>query len=399
MVFARQRKTKTIWYARFQDQTGAWVSEKSGTDEQEAIRLQKRREREVLAGAYVPKSACASMTFEAWAKDWLSRRKNKDKAHDESHLRIRVIPVIGHIRFDDLRNSHCVQLSESILAACKSSATAANTWGTFLTCMRDARLRELTNLVPTLRKGAMSKKTKPITELYSTEDVAKLTGNFKPTTSMDMLSMLGFYTGMRRGEICGLRWSDWTRADEFGGLGSLLVTRQFDGIGPHATIKTEKPRIVPVHPLLASVLEAWAWQLGSSGIDDSPIVPNRPGEHYSGHVSYNHFESHCKARGVKHLGAHRMRHTAITAMRRGGASKTDVELVTHNAAGEMVDRYTHEWALPCRAVCCLDYSCRVVRRVATPEVPQLPANGRGTLPLGAQFAPRSPPNGRQRLTL
>ena len=58
---------------------------------------------------------------------------------------------------------------------------------------------------------------------------------------------VALYTGMRRGEIAGLRWED-VRFD----LGRIDVRRSYSG-----PTKTNKPRVVPLHRELAPILQAW----------------------------------------------------------------------------------------------------------------------------------------------
>ncbi|HWA76043.1 MAG TPA: hypothetical protein VG937_27080 [Polyangiaceae bacterium] len=64
----------------------------------------------------------------------------------------------------------------------------------------------------------------------------------------------------------------------------------------------------------------------------------------------------CVAVEVRFEGCHLTRHTMITWARRGGARADVPERVTHNAAGAIIDQYTHfDWEPLCEAVICLDY--------------------------------------------
>jgi hypothetical protein len=58
---------------------------------------------------------------------------------------------------------------------------------------------------------------------------------------------------------------------------------------------------------------------------------------------------------VNKVSLHSTRHTFITLARRGGARAEVIERITHNAAGSIVDQYTHwDWAPLCEAVLFLD---------------------------------------------
>jgi hypothetical protein len=164
---------------------------------------------------------------------------------------------------------------------------------------------------------------------------------------------LAFFTGMREGEVCGIRWRDWDPSST--PLGALTVQGQYD----RQPLKTDRPRIVPVHPALAWMLERWR----ATGFElihcrrprpDDPIVPNRAGETHSKSSAYKQWRRACEAVGVSNRSLHSTRHTFITTCRRGGARKDYLERVTHNAAGDIVDTYTRfEWDPLCEAVLCL----------------------------------------------
>jgi hypothetical protein len=54
---------------------------------------------------------------------------------------------------------------------------------------------------------------------------------------------------------------------------------------------------------------------------------------------------------------HDTRYTFISLARRDGARKDVLERITHNATGDVVDRYTtFDWAPLCEAVACLRLS-------------------------------------------
>jgi len=77
------------------------------------------------------------------------------------------------------------------------------------------------------------------------------------------------YTGLRRGELFGLRWAD-VRFD----LGTLEIKRSFDS----PTTKTGKSRTVPIHPELLPVLKAWQAQCPAT--PDALVFPIRTAKGY-----------------------------------------------------------------------------------------------------------------------
>ena len=71
---------------------------------------------------------------------------------------------------------------------------------------------------------------------------------------VSVAAYIALFTGMRRGEICALRWSDVS----FERL-EITVSRAFgmdNGSAYLKAPKTEKRRVIPIHPQLAFILEA-----------------------------------------------------------------------------------------------------------------------------------------------
>ena len=80
------------------------------------------------------------------------------------------------------------------------------------------------------------------------------------------------------------------------------------------------------------------------------------------------------ARG-RYRSLHFTRHTMITWARRGGARREVLEKITHNAAGSIIEQYTHwHWEPLCQAVLCLDYAGMAAARALRAAKPALEAS-------------------------
>jgi integrase len=236
-----------------------------------------------------------------------------------------------------------------------AAKTVANTYGAVRTMMRSARLAELVDSDPCdLPRGILPRKIGKSRAPYTGAEVVALTGPGVPPLHR-MFNALAFYTGMREGEICARRWSDYDSE-----AGALAVSSQYDD----QPLKTddehgEHPRIVPVHENLAAALEWWAADgfravFGRDPMPDDRIVPHPDGSTHTRGTAYYYWRQSCAAAGVANRSLHSTRHTFITLARRGGARKDVIERVTHNARGDIVDRYTHfDWSPLVAAVACL----------------------------------------------
>ncbi|MBF6214316.1 site-specific integrase [Nocardia puris] len=127
-------------------------------------------------------------------------------------------------------------------------------------------------------------------------------------------------TGLRRGEIAGLRWSDV----DFGN-GTLTVenTRiQVDGKVIEKTTKTEKSRrSLPLTPAITEVLErarakqaAERLELGESYGEGLYVVCDEAGEPVHPDKLSRGWHSVCQAAKVRHIRLHDARHTCGTLL-------------------------------------------------------------------------------------
>jgi integrase len=116
-----------------------------------------------------------------------------------------------------------------------------------------------------------------------------------------------------------------------------------------------------VHPELDRILREW-WETGFELVFcrrptlDDFIVPHETIGCHTKSSGYKAWRKSCVEAGVGNISLHSTRNTFITWTRRCGARKEVLERVTHNARGDIVDRYTAwDWRPLCEAVACLRY--------------------------------------------
>lgn len=394
MAFSRKKKNgKLNWYARFKDGNGVWQEELCRGGKRDAESLEKQRKREVESGEYRKGAPTSGITLAAYATEWLGKRRNKTRTDDEQRIRDYVLPALGKVRMRDLTAAACIEFVRSLVDRGTNPKTISNVWGALRTMLRDAGIEGVIGFSPVMPRGIIPARAPKITDVYSDTDVlALLSESSEP--GFDLFCAIAFYTGMRQGEICGLKWSDWEASAR--PLGSLMVRRQYSGEGDDASTKTGRMRIVPVHATLARIIDR-AYQSRLKSLFD-PIVPLRCGEHHTKSTSYKAFVRHCGQLGVASLGVHRTRHTAITAMRRGGVPAAEVERVTHNSSGTIVDRYTHDWTILCAAVSAIDYASRGLSRGVDPKLPSKTEIVPGSIPGASTGQDRNSRDNRGQIT-
>jgi integrase len=130
-------------------------------------------------------------------------------------------------------------------------------------------------------------------------------------------------TGMRRGEILGLRWDQVDPAGK-----SVLVKRT----------KSGRDRSIPLNDAAAGVIKAQ--RKTSPG---SYVFPSTKGKEFMRTVDHS-FGRACRLAGIVGLRFHDLRHTFATRLIRRGADIITVQALLGHYAVTVTQRYTHTGA-------------------------------------------------------
>ena len=157
--------------------------------------------------------------------------------------------------------------------------TVRHVYSALRTMLQDAVVDELIDVSPcAVRKGELPGKIDrdPLWRpgaVFTRDEVESLISDERIPEDRRVVNALLFLAGLRFGECAALRWRVYDPSVE--PLGKLVVATSFN-VKKHAekSVTTERPREVPVHPTLASVLATWklgGWQelMGRPG----PPVP------------------------------------------------------------------------------------------------------------------------------
>lgn len=142
-----------------------------------------------------------------------------------------------------------------------------------------------------------------------------------PLKELELLVLLALTTGMRRGEILGLRWADVD-----------LKRRQ---AVLHKT-KNRERRAVPLVPQVADLLKERA----KKRREDTDLVFAQEGR--GAPIDPTHwFEKAVEEAGIEDFRFHDLRHTAASYLAMSGATSAEIAAVLGHKTLQMVKRYTH----------------------------------------------------------
>jgi integrase len=364
-------KGKTV-YGVSNTWKGKEVWELIGPSRRAAEIRDREMKREIKAGTFVPKESMKALTVLQLCEVWGAPRTNASADDERSLVRryVETAPELAQMIAADVKPRHVLAWVQHWQAQRKPDGsrligdkTIANAVGVLRMVFELGVMRELCTMNPvqlprkTLRRSVTKEK-----EIYSLAESAVLMRHHSIPWPIRVLNAMILLSGMREGEACGRRFRDLDDGPK--PLSLMRVHDQYNS----KPLKTERPRVVPIHPELHRVLTEWAQEgfelyTGAKPTLDDFIVPNcSPRAKARNHTEssfYKQFVKHAEAAGVRPRSVHATRHSFITHCRRGGARKDVLERVTHNAKGDIVDGYTHwEWEPLCEAVSCLDLDVR-----------------------------------------
>ena len=146
-------------------------------------------------------------------------------------------------------------------------------------------------------------------------------------------------TGLRRGEICGLMWSDF---DEVHGTLSVRRTIHIQKGGGLVTGETKTgmgKRTITLPPSTSQLLAQRKKRSYSQWIFPNPLQPEKPA---NPNAAYKHLKVLLKKAGLPSIRFHDLRHTFAThALASGVDAKTLSGILGHTQASFTLDTYTH----------------------------------------------------------
>ena len=222
----------------------------------------------------------------------------------------------------------------------------------------DAVAEELIESNPcTLGRGELPKKadkdpTWRAQAVFTRDEVEQLFSDDAIPEQRRVLYALLFLAGLRIGEAAALRWRAYDSSVK--PLEKLLVALSFDRKQEREkSVKTERPRTVPVHPTLARLLKQWklaGWErlMGRPTKPDDLIVPSVKGQHLRDTVVLRRFHDDLRALGLRLRRIHDARRTFISLAQADGARRDILRWITHGPEGDIVSDYT---TLPFETLC------------------------------------------------
>jgi integrase len=346
-------KRGTSWYAVIDLPTDPTT----GKRRQKRVSAPTRRECEALV-AKLLQSAEATTSADAekilvgeYLSRWLdaaaaSLKPSTYRRYSDT-IRLHVVPLIGEIRLAKLSPLNVQRLYADRLATGLSPTTVSNLHAMLHRAFDQAvrwglASRNVTDMLDAPRRAT------PETRTWNAEQVAAVLVEAEKT-DLAALWRLALLTGMRRGEILGLKWED-VDLDRGGVSVRRTLSRGKGGTWELGTPKTAAGRrSIALPPSVVAALKRHRIhqlerrvELGPLWKDLGFVFTNTTGGPLAVNVLDGRFRSLIKAAGVPRIRFHDLRHTCATLMLANGEHpKVVAERLGHSDVGITLNRYSH----------------------------------------------------------
>ena len=290
--------------------------------------------------------ATIKLTVREAAEEWLSaarlRVKQSSYANYENILNKHILPIIGEDAISSLSANKINEFIHYKLTSGRlngKGGLSAKSVRDILTVYRSIERYVYREYGIRESNFTMPKTEQKRTDVLSHNERHKLESFLIDNMCLTNLAvLLCLFTGLRIGELCGLKWEDIDFSDC-----TLSVKRTVQRINKggvsQVIVGTPKSRtsvrIVPIPEFLMKFLENY------KSCDKFYIITNaiKPAEP---RTMQNRFKSILKSCGIRNVNFHLLRHTyATVCIEKGFDPKTLSELLGHADAAITLNRYVH----------------------------------------------------------
>lgn len=283
------------------------------------------------------------ITLETWLGEQEADVKGSSLKTYKSYERVHIRPFLGHLYLAEItakkQRAFKKQLCESL-----ADKTVRDILSYLRTLLKRAKQKGYTVCIKT-PKTAVEWREKEVPDFQEHKALSeKLRYSQKP---VDMGILLAMSTGLRLGEVLGLRVKD---VDLRASVLHVRANRQriYDpktNTYPvrEQTPKTQKScRSIPLHPALKNALAHYLKNMGNPD-KEKPLIANRQGRAYDARTLQRRFQAVKKELGLRPgVTFHSLRHSFATrALEAGADMRTVSDLLGHSSVAFTMNCYSH----------------------------------------------------------
>lgn len=332
-IAKKQRKSRPLYYAVFNDTAGKRHWEGGFKLKKDAGALLKRRTAEVAAGTYGREELALGDFYERWIASKHNLKPSTLVSYEYT-FRLHVLPTFADDALGKITPLDVQKWIDRLADSGMSPATVARCFRYFRACMKQAEAWGLIDRAPTMKINLPRRDAGEL-DFLKPEDILRLLEAAREQ-ERPLFAVLAM-SGLRLGEALALRWRDVDFE-----MRAIIVTRAWSYHGGFHEPKTAASRrAVPLLDALADILRDYYHSQGQPALDDllftfdgeEPLDPSN--------VRKRFLEA-LDAAGLKHVTPHSLRHSYASIMLSHGASvKALQHALGHASATMTLNVYSH----------------------------------------------------------
>lgn len=322
----------------------------------EAKTALSRLELEVMENG-LPTSKRKIMTFEEVYKMWFEQHKATVKESSayihNTIIKVQILPYFGTLRVDKIDTAYCQKQVNRIFKTLKNYNSAINLIRRifeYAKVMKQIKTNPMNDVIIPKKRKTLDDTDKPV-NFYTKEQLRTFLETLKEHAPYQMyvaFRVLAF-TGMRKGELAALKWSD---VDFENGTISINKTVAFNNVGKFhiQTPKTRKSiRTISIDDTTLNALKTWKNKLRKELFKQGQNIDK--GDGFIFHTQKGNFiikyidkflPSFLKKYNLPPIKPHGFRHTHASLLFESGASIKEVQdRLGHENIKTTMDIYTH----------------------------------------------------------
>jgi integrase len=294
-------------------------------------RILRERDEQVANGIIVDNRITVKDYSDRWLSEKVDVRLSTATQHNYRRaLRKHILPIVGQLLLKDVRMDHANRLVAILKANGHVPKGINMIVGVMLAMINDSVEWQVIAKNP-LASYRPVKEPDLHFDYWSAAEVRQ----FLSATVNDPYQpfyIAAVNTGMRRGELCGLKWDRVDLATN-----QIVVTRSLTRYGLSETTKSGRRRFVPINPVMKELLRklmlARKGEFVFTEVDGSPMET---------HHMYREFHAAQRKAGFKRLiRIHDLRHTFASHFMMNGGNIYDLQKILGHTSLEMTQRYAH----------------------------------------------------------
>lgn len=356
----RKGKTYTYWEARYTEGidpgTGKQIQRSiTGKTQKEVSQKLKAVTVSIDAGTYTtPSKMTLGQWLDTWTAEYLGSVKPKTVESYNCQIRNHIKPALNTVKLEAL-TAPMIQSFYNRLYAPRESGGAglsAKSVGIVHGVLHKALQQAVAvgyirfNPADSCELPRIERKEIKPLDSEAISDFLQAVQNHK----FEAVYLTMLFTGMRRGEICGLKW-DCVNLEK----GTILINKQLQNIPGKpgefrlASTKNSKGRSITVAKTVVDLLKKHKIQQAEAKLlagplwnDEGYVFTDEAGRHLSPSTLYHNYKRLVSSIGLPDARLHDLRHSyAVAALRAGDDIKTVQGNLGHHTASFTLDVYGH----------------------------------------------------------